>query len=321
MIASYVSALEYELDSLSKVSPTPEKFDVFNENGVWFSSLDIKEFSFLAEDKREEISKLPSRKMRRKAEKLVFKADGSVKNARALLKGSPELLPREMCSKYPILEDDAKIAAKSYSHNGSTAKFVQSFTTSLSNLESLSKLYISSWDEATQLSSFLREIGGDLLILLEQLKDKSTELTNNYKLEGLSDTQIKNKMNESFDGLLNSLPDSIVNRLNENHISSFSQKASNELCPSLLTLTALSVHLAKLNSLTTRKAKTSDFGDILHAAHLPYVDIFRADGNTASIIDYAKLPFKTKVVSKLTDLPNEIENLLILKSHNCINDN
>jgi hypothetical protein len=127
-------------------------------------------------------------------------------------------------------------------------------------------------------------------------------------------------MNESFDGLLNSLPNNIVKRLNENNTSSFSQKASWELCPSLFTLTTLSAHLAKLNSLTTRKAKTSDFGDIFHATYLPYVDIFRADGNTASIIEQAKLPFKTKVVSKLTDLPKEIENLLMLKLNNCSND-
>ena len=320
-LASYVSVLENEIESLNKQKTIPTQINIFNENGVWFSDFaDIKEFSYIAEYIKDEVSKIPDRKKRRIAERKFFNANSSVKNTSAFLKGTADSLAEAIYSKYPISEIDAKLAAKSYFHNGSTAKFFQSFSKSLSNLEILSNWYASSWDDATQLSSFLREVGGDLMISLEQLKDKTIELTNNYKLEGLSDVQIKNKMNESFDGLLNSLPKSLLKRLNENHTLISNQKVNWNLCPSLLTITTLSVHLAKLNSLTKRKPKTSDFGDILHSAYLPYVDIFRADVNTASIIEQAKLPFKTKVVSKITDLPSDIENLLKLKSNNCRND-
>lgn len=320
-LASYVFVLENEIESLRKQKPIPIQFNILNENGFWFPDLaDIKEFSCIAEEIKEEISKIPDRKKRRIAERKFFNANGSVKNASAFLKGSAESFAEAICSKYPILEVDAKLAAESYFHNGSMTNFVQSFSNSLSNLESLSNWYVLSWDDATQLSSFLREIGGDLLISLEQLKEKSIELANNYKSDGLNDSQIKNKMNESFDGLLKSLPDSIVNRLNENHISSFSQKASWKLCPSLLTITTVSVKLAKLNLLTSQSSKPSDFGDILHTAYIPHVDIFRADKATADIIKQAKLPFETTIVSKLTDLPSEIENLLMLKSVNCTND-
>ncbi len=317
---SYVFVLENEVESLRKQEIIQAQSNINNENSIWFPDLDIKEFSFLADDIKEKISKIPDRKTRRKKERQIFNTDGSIKNASAYLKGSPESFAEEICSKYPILEKDAWLAAKSYFHNGSTAKFIQSFSASLSDLEILSEWYECSWDEATQLSSFLREIGGDLLITLDQIKEKSIEVTNNYKLAGLSDSQIKNNMNKNFDGLLDSLPHSIVNRLNENNISILNQKINWDLCPSLLTLTTLSVHLLKLNLFTTRKAKSSDFGDILHTVYIPYVDIFRADGNTASIIEQAKLPFKTKVVSKLTDLPRYIENLLKLNSNNFTND-
>ena len=319
-VASYVLVLEHEIESLSKHKPNSYQLNILNENGVWFHDFDIKEFSYLAEDIKQEISKLPDRKARRKKEREVFNDDGSVKNASAYLKGSPESFAIEICRKYPILEEDAKLAARSYFNNGSTAKFLQCLSNSLSNLEILSKWYEFSWDEATQLSSFLRELGGDQLILQEQLKDKLIELNNEYELEGLSDSQIKNKINETFGNILNSLPVNVINRLNENHASSFDHKFSWELCPSLLTITTLSVHQAKLNLLTTRKAKISDFGDLFHAAYLPHVDIFRADGNTAEIIKKAKLPFKTKIVSTLTDLPKEIESLLMLKSNNCTID-
>ena len=313
-LVSYVLVIENEIKSLSNPKSLENQFNHLDENGIWFPSLtDVNAFSYLADDIREEISKIPDRNKRRLAQRKFFNADGSVKKANLYLKGSVDSFAKEISGKYPFTEESAKVAAESYFKNGSTASFTRLLSDSLSNIENISKWYEFSWDEATQLSSFLREIGGDLLTSLEQLKDKSTELTNSYKLKGFSDSQIKNKMNESFDGLLNSLPDSVVKRLSGNHISSFNQKVSWELCPSLLTLTTLSVYLVRLNSFTERKAKTSDFGDILHTAYLPYVDIFRADGNTASIIEQAKLPFRTRIVSKLTDLPNEINNLLKLK--------
>lgn len=314
-LASYVLAIEYEIESLRKQKPTPNKFIIPNDNGKWFPNfVDLDEFSYSAESFKEEISKIPDRKKRRIAQRKIFNKNGSVKNIRTALKGSAESFAKEICYKYPLTEESAKLAAESYFNSGSTANFAQLLSNSLSNLENISKWYEFSWDEATQLSSFLREIGGDLLSSLELLKDKSTELTIKYKLEGLTDSQIKNKMDVIFVGLLNSLPKDLIERMCVNNATSIIQEVSWELCPSLLTLTTLSVHLAKLNSLTTRKSKTSDFGDILHTAYLPHVDIFRADGNTASIIKQAKLPFKTKVVSKLTDLPNEINNLLMLRA-------
>lgn len=310
--SSYVDIVEHEIESIRKQTPRSTQSNINNENGIWFPDLlDINEFSYLADDIKEEISKIPDRKKRRIANRKFFNANGSIKNASVFLKGSADSFSEEICSKYPFTQENAKLAAESYFNNGSTANFTCLLSDSLSNLENISKWYEFSWDEATHLSSFLREIGGDLLTSLEKLKDKSTELINNYKLEGLTDSQIKNKMNESFDGLLESLPDSLIKRLNENDISSFNQKASWSLCPSLLTITALSVQLAKLNILTSRKTKVSDFGDILHTVYLPHVDIFRVDGNTASIINQAKLPLKTRIVSKLTDLPNEINKLLL----------
>ncbi|MDP8566627.1 hypothetical protein [Methylophilus aquaticus] len=311
-LVSYVFVIENEIESLSNMRPIPTQLNHLNDDGIWFPSLaDIKEFSYLADDIRENISKIPDRKKRRQAQRKSFNPDGSVKNAAGYLKGTVDSFAKEICSKYPLTEESAKLAAQSYFNNGSTANFVRLLSDSLSKLENISKWYELSWDEATQLSSFLREIGGNLLKSLEQLKNESTVLANDYKLEGLSDSQIKSRMNESFSGLLNSLPISMLKSLNVSHASTSNQEISWELCPSLLTLTTLSVNLVKLNSLTSRKAKNSDFGDILHATYLPHVDIFRCDGNTASIIEQAKLPIKTRVVSKLTDLPKEIENLLM----------
>lgn len=312
-LISYVSIIENEIECLSKMLPSPTQLNYLNNDGIWFPSLTgIKEFSYLADNIRQEISKIPDRKDRRQAQRKFFNEDGSVKNAKTYLKGNVDSFTKEICTKYPFTEEKAKLAAQSYFNNGSTANFVRLLSDSLSKLENISKWYEISWDEATQLSSFLREIGGDIMKSLGQLKDNNwPELLNDYKLQGLSDGQIKQRMNESFNGLLSTLPITILKRLNLSHASTSNQEVSWELCPSLLTLTALSVSLAKLNLLTSRKAKNSDFGDILHTTYLPHVDIFRCDGNTASIIEQAKLPIKTRVVSKLIDLPKEIDSLLM----------
>ena len=314
-LASYVSVVENEIESLSMQKPALYNFNILNENGIWFPSIiDTDEFSDLKNDIKEEVSKIPGRTMRRKAERQVFNADGSIKkNALAVFKNSTATFAQEFSAKYPISEKDAILVAESYFQNGSMGKFVHALSDSLSNLENISKWYECSWDDTTQLSSFLREIGADLRISLEQIKNHLIEENESKKLEGSSDIQIKNEMDVIFVGLLNSLPKGLIERMCKNNASSINKEVSWELCPSILTLTTLSVHLARLNSSTTRKPKTSDFGDILHAAYLPHVDVFRADGNTASIIEQAKLPFNTIVVSKLADLPNEINNLLMFR--------
>ena len=52
-LASYVSVLENEIESLNKQKTIPTQINIFNENGVWFSDFaDIKEFSYIAEYKR-----------------------------------------------------------------------------------------------------------------------------------------------------------------------------------------------------------------------------------------------------------------------------
>lgn len=54
----------------------------------------------------------------------------------------------------------------------------------------------------------------------------------------------------------------------------------------------------------------SDFGDALHCAYIPYVDIFRPDTETGKALFDAKLPFPTRIVSKLVDLPDVIREEL-----------
>jgi len=58
-----------------------------------------------------------------------------------------------------------------------------------------------------------------------------------------------------------------------------------------------------------RELLVSDYGDILHMAYIPYVDIFRCDGYAADIARKAASKFGTEVVGKLTLLPEAITRI------------
>ena len=120
-------------------------------------------------------------------------------------------------------------------------------------------------------------------------------------------------LNKSLEDLLINMPKGLADKLASNMGLELESTPSWELTPTLLTLTTLSVSLAKQISINGQKPRTSDFGDLYHAAFLPYVDIFRADSSIASAIKVARLPFKTQIVGKFADLPKYINQQL---SHN-----
>ena len=56
--------------------------------------------------------------------------------------------------------------------------------------------------------------------------------------------------------------------------------------------------------------KESDAGDILHATYLPYVDLYRTDGRFGALLSKVSIPGTVKVVPKLHQLPEAIEDRL-----------
>jgi hypothetical protein len=63
-----------------------------------------------------------------------------------------------------------------------------------------------------------------------------------------------------------------------------------------------------------RKPLDSDFVDGLHAVYAPYVDIFRADGYMAPLVQGAVSEHGTEVVANLLELPAVIQKRLEAKS-------
>jgi len=62
---------------------------------------------------------------------------------------------------------------------------------------------------------------------------------------------------------------------------------------------------------TPEKMKDSDFGDLLHATYIPYCDLWRGDKDFSNTLISGKVPGMKKIVPRLVDLPNRIEQGLV----------
>lgn len=172
--------------------------------------------------------------------------------------------------------------------------------------------YERDWDRISPISTFLREIGHDVKQSLMTATDSFREISENRIELKLEKNLITSLANNSFDNLIKTLPNDFANKLAVSLGIDLIKEPSWELTPSLVTMGVVAVYVGKLTALGDRKAKVSDFGDIFHVAYLPYVDIFRADGFISSAIETAKLPFDTKVVGKFVELPEVIQEMLLI---------
>lgn len=84
-------------------------------------------------------------------------------------------------------------------------------------------------------------------------------------------------------------------------------------------LPALSTHCNLINvylrdilspSAVMPEIKESDAADIFHATYLPYVDLYRTDGRFSSLVEKLPKPSTVRVVPKLRQLPDAIEERL-----------
>ncbi len=82
-------------------------------------------------------------------------------------------------------------------------------------------------------------------------------------------------------------------------------------CPALWTAFWTLASIARESFLLTPRApKASDLADAMHAVYAPYVDVFRADAFSAGHIRRHAGPYGVKVVSRLLDLPQVVEDTI-----------
>lgn len=305
-LVEHFSIIQNEITSLRNSAFPISSFETFNNYGAWFPDITPDDEIF---DIEKLVSELPGRTSKRKAKRNLFNNDGSYKPAYR------ELLLSATCKQFPLTHGQAKLVIESFIKTNSLNAFISTVSLSLSYIDNLILWYEQCWDLMNPLSSYFRSDGAQFKYLIENYKESFIQQITNIEEPNSYIREVKKKCNNLRVSGNNSLAKSLASTFALKHLNGNSTEQlcnpSWELSPSLLTIEETTIQLLKNHLLTQRKLEDSDYADILHLVYLPYVDVFRADKNTASLIQQAKLPLKTKVVSKLTELPNVINQLLI----------
>lgn len=314
---SPIKILENEARILSATNDLENKIMIFNNEGDWFPDFVNNDVTDdLEANVHEALNMIQNRAERRKKQKEYLDKKGKLKiESRKMLFESKDLRI-SMASKFPISSEAIEASLKSYYTTGSPQVFLESIQQSLTDLDKLGHWYERHWGVISPISSCLREIGMDLLKSADlNIKVLRKSIKEN-KILARDNTNFLNFANESLNNLIRDMPINFARKLAVS-LGLNAVKAPNWiLTPSLFTMTTLAGHIFKTNTLTERNAKVSDFGDIYHLTYLPYVDIFRADTFISPVINAARLPFKTIVVSKLIELPDAIEKTINDRTEN-----
>jgi hypothetical protein len=233
---------------------------------------------------------------------------------RSTLKKSEAQFKNELQSvldEYPIKESYAVTMFTKQQAGDSIAHAMQR---SVSDLDFLCEWYIKNWNRSTLYSNALRERGKELSSLLTTSASEIKALHLELVKEGVKSSEAQKRLTVYAKELAEKVAQEITDALSEDRVSTdLKVSASLESTPSIYVFSKLlaQIFLASVVAIkNTRKARDSDLGDLVHSMYLPYVDIFRADGATASALHSAQIGAAAKIVTNLDDLVTEVEAMI-----------
>jgi hypothetical protein len=185
---------------------------------------------------------------------------------------------------------------------------------SVSDLDFLCRWYLQNWHRSTQYSQSVRASGSELSVLLKISNAEIKALHVDLVSKGVKSSELQKRMAVHAKELAEKVPQEMIDALTEGRVSSSSTVSpSLESTPSVYVFSKLlaQIFLSSVIAVkNTRKARDSDLGDLVHSMYLPYVDIFRADGATASSLRNAQIGAGAKIVTSLDDLVAEVEAMI-----------
>ena len=278
-----------------------------NDEGYWFPAFFWDDFLLPSPEQTiiEHISKLDRRKRRE-----LFR-DGKVTKAgfdfcRSMFSATK----LDLSKKVPISPRSAKQIEMYYSGKVNSQRAQAALLEGFVDLDQIAEWYSSSWDEAAELSTVIREAGTGFSVLIEKLHLECLDLISSLREGGVSEVEIYRTFNDEFKEKIKTASLSLAEdyRVDDRSepLDLTNQWAS---LPGITTSMNLVMHVARksIGAAIPRRPKHSDFPDAYHSLFLPYVDVFRADSFTASVIKECKFPFQTTIVSNFLDLPSQIE--------------
>ena len=295
---------------------------IFDDSGNWMSSsfresMDIPPLpEMMTEATNNVIANLSvNRELRRKAKRRVGTGKKLLAASQKILKGNLEEAIAGLQKKYPLSDGGISAARRYFLGNGSKADVEEMLLGSLRDLRLFMYWYSTHWDLATPVTSWLREEGAKLRASIASGQDALVRMLDAEKTIGTPERELTQRMKGMVENMPMNLLMSMLSKMGcpANTPSVRADEAIRFLPGAWVSVKIASEvignSVARLSN--QRNAKASDFGDFMHCAYLPYMDVFRVDGFVESAVRALKLPFRTTVVGNLKDLPAAIEARLL----------
>lgn len=282
------------------------EFSPFSENGDWFpemtgfvSPVDLVA-TFKSEMEKQKVGH--NRKQRRAAQSRTFR-NGHLRMeaGNSLQRDANDLGFKKLLAAYPMNPETADVMWGFVAGIKSRKEAEDAFLENLRDPKWMMKWFYNHHDRLSPIVTWLRSPSEKAASALRTSVARFRELSRAYDPSALARTISNGRID-----LIEKVWANIVERTIDTKLQPKATQIE-ERSPGLNAMLNTYYSVFADSALTTRELKESDFADVVHATYSPYVDIFRTDRYMAPHVQSVVQQYGTTVVSRLTDLPNQIE--------------
>jgi hypothetical protein len=291
---------------------------VRREQGNWLPRSLLEDISFPAREdfvKQGLARESMTRQQRRAIERVLFTKQGRLTaQGEHQFRVAAQQMREELQRNYPVSPDAERLLVDYMKGRVDGAKVFSEMLLSLGDLEIFGKWLALHWQEVHPVTTWIRTVGASLKEKFESVTEQTATLWESGRASGLSNDQIIATRDSAMRGLARRMCLQWARQsIGEEQADLQIAGEPWELAPGITVATAVLEEIIKRATLgpgRSRRFTHSDGVDMLHSCYIPYVDLFRADGFMASVLNQSAPTLRGRVVSDLLELPTRINQLL-----------
>lgn len=292
------------------------KVEVKQTNGNWFPQIELDDpprfedlFQSVLEEELENYA--PTRQQRRALKRKIIK-NGKLTNSASnyLNAENPQDYVDLICKNYPMKPEYADVLHRYYRGTASKEDASAALENSLRDPCWMMRWFATTESLSEKLTKIIRGPGAEMaehlknmISIAHGIRENQPELSEKLFSRSRWQSDVEKSIIRTFTNISES---------QGNYTSDADCESIARYCPGFYTMISALYSSVWDNISDPRKKlpSNSQFPDAVHALYAPYVDIFRADRYMAPHISKYVQHRGTNVVSRLADLPNQIEKAI-----------